>query len=289
MKITNLTWCAERETHLEHRDLISLLAYRCLQDAPSLLGSSDSRWNYQDNGADILAVAHCDHYNYGAPIQITGKGKVISSALDDRAGLHAILDLLPLYGIAVDTLLTTDEERGQSTARDWLRSNGGKLPKDYRYVFSFDRAGRDAVYYEPMPAEFIDAAKAHWEIGLGSYSDVAEFELLAPHLNCGISYRCQHTGACNLFYSDLLECVERFARFHANTLGMRWTMPTERPHSHIWKSWDWKETSPGNYRLHELSDEDLESAPRWDRCGQCDGWFQVDQLDHRGLCEDCRP
>ena len=75
---------------------------------------------FQDNGADILAVAHLDtvstHKQRKRAPRFIGP-KVYTPQLDDRLGVYAILHMLPKHNIRCDVLLTDGEESCASTAR----------------------------------------------------------------------------------------------------------------------------------------------------------------------------
>ena len=72
---------------------------------------------YQDNGADILAVAHLDYVKFN-PSPKYRKNKILKTPqLDDRLGAHVILNVLPNLGVKTDILLCDSEEIGQSTCQ----------------------------------------------------------------------------------------------------------------------------------------------------------------------------
>jgi hypothetical protein len=131
---------------------------------------------------------------------------VYSTSLDDRLGVHVILDVLPLLGIRPDILLTDDEEIGCSTAQEFFTD------KQYNWMFQFDRRGTDAVCYEFYNMEpYVEEC---FKLGFGSFSDICWLEHLGcGGVNVGTGYYNEHTKNS---YANLKHCsaqVERFATF----------------------------------------------------------------------------
>lgn len=172
---------------------------------------------FKDNGADILAVAHLDtvqsHRHFGA---IKGSpGIIYNCQLDDRLGAWLILDLFPSMGIGMDVLLTTGEERAQSTARFFQPA------KAYNWIAEFDRSGTDVVTYENESQPWLDCIGERSEIGWGSYSDISEMSSLGVcSANWGIGYYRNHCPNSHFVASELFDTVNRFEAFykeHAET------------------------------------------------------------------------
>jgi hypothetical protein len=171
---------------------------------------------FQDNGADILAVAHLDtvaaHSTRAARFVQTEAGPVVfSRALDDRLGAYVILDMLPKLGIKVDVLLTTGEEIGQSTAAYF------DAPRTYNWVIEFDRGGTDVVMYQYQNAETTALVRASGaSVGHGSFSDISYLDHLGVKaFNWGVGYTGNYHGPrAHAFLNDTFEMVGTFYRFH---------------------------------------------------------------------------
>jgi len=171
---------------------------------------------YQDNGSQILAVAHLDtvvdHEERTANFVNTEAGPVVfSGALDDRLGAYIILDLLPALGIQFDILLTVGEESGQSTAEEFYAE------KDYHWMIEFDRGGSDVVMYQYDDAEMRDLVR---DCGAkpadGIFSDISYLEHLGiKGFNWGVGYQDYHGDRSHAFLEDTVEMVAYFLRFHA--------------------------------------------------------------------------
>lgn len=181
---------------------IKMLEKRCHQYIDTFKGARvstpDGPYIFIDNGADILAVAHLD--TVLDPLMfIEQHGFVTSPVLDDRLGVHIILDVLPKLGLKYDVLLTTGEEKCNSTARHFTP------PRQYKWMFEFDRHGPDVVLYQYENGETMDAVEsvgAH--IGVGTYTDLVDLDhLKCVGFNWGCAYDLEHTYSC---FVDLEAC-----------------------------------------------------------------------------------
>lgn len=169
---------------------------------------------FQDNGADILAVAHLDSVQRDGTCNVveTNAGLLATSGtLDDRLGAYIILEMFPRLGIKVDVLLTTDEEIGQSTGYDF------DTDKQYRWMIQFDRAGTDVVMYQYETPELVRLVKAAGApVGTGSYSDIADLEHLGcSGLNWGTGYADYHSARAHAWLDDTFKSLARFKQFYA--------------------------------------------------------------------------
>ena len=176
------------------------------------VGTDRFYW-HQDNGSDILAVAHLDHVQKDASCTVTetaGGLLACSGALDDRLGAYVILDLLPKMGMKFDILLTTDEEMGRSTASEFYAD------KAYNWMIEFDRGGTDVVAYQydtPELAALVEESGARMDIG--SYSDIADLDHLeCVGLNWGVGYEDYHGSRSHAWLEDTFRMVARFEKFH---------------------------------------------------------------------------
>lgn len=181
--------------------------------APALNGR-ERFYYYQDNGSDILAIAHLDSVQSDGTCSImdTAQGPlVVSGTLDDRLGAYVILELLPKLGIVCDLLLTTDEEMGQSTADEFFPDH-----KDYNWMFQFDRGGTDVVMYDYETDELcalVEESTAR--VGNGSFSDICMLEHLGcAGFNWGVGYTDYHGPRAHAWLDDTFRMVARFVKFY---------------------------------------------------------------------------
>jgi hypothetical protein len=175
--------------------------------------SRERFYYYQDNGSDILAVAHLDSVQDDGTCSImnTSAGPlVVSGTLDDRLGVYVILELLPKLGITCDWLLTTDEEMGQSTAGDF------DTGKEYKWMFQFDRGGTDVVMYDYETKQLCDLVEdSGARVGNGSFSDICMLEHLGcAGFNWGVGYRDYHGPRSHAWLNDTFRMVARFVKFY---------------------------------------------------------------------------
>lgn len=184
---------------------------------PSANGRPRFYW-YQDNGSDILAVAHLDSVQDDGTCSVTKTSAgylATSGALDDRLGVYVLLGLLPKLGITCDWLLTTDEEICQSTAADF------PADKDYNWIIQFDRGGTDVVMYQyetPFLVSLVEDCGAR--VGVGSFSDIC----LLDHLQCagfnwGVGYQDYHSPRSHAWLDDTFRMVARFIKFYNVNAG----------------------------------------------------------------------
>jgi len=163
-----------------------------------------------DNKPRVLAVGHLDCYT--GPYYDHGTS-IFSPMLDDRLGVWSICRKLPTLvgGRHYDILLTTGEESGQSTARDFADQTDA-----YNWIFELDRHGSDAVHYGFTDKEWIGVLEDDgWDMSSGSFSDICEFEDgLVCAVNFGIGYQREHTLECFVRINQLANQLSRIASFY---------------------------------------------------------------------------
>jgi len=184
----------------------------------------DGPYIFQDNGADVLAVAHLDTVRHDRHFGVyrDDPDTLFNCQLDDRLGVWVALDVLPQRGIAVDVLLTTGEESCRSTAKHFQPG------KEYNWLVGFDRAGSDVVTYQFEGNEWLDAlAFAGNTIGWGSYSDISEMDHLdVQGVNWGVGYHDNHGRKSRCSLREMRRAVDRFAAFYADYHGERFGTPS---------------------------------------------------------------
>ena len=168
---------------------------------------------YIDRGSDILGVAHLDTVQDMTHFEVTeehGDKKIRNAQLDDRLGAYVLLNLLPTLGVNCDILLTEGEETAQFTARYF------KPSKQYKWMFSFDRAGMDTVMYqyddEPTRKLVNDSG---FLPAKGSFSDISVLEHLGVKgFNFGVGYYDNHGDKSHAIESHVLHNVKLFIDFY---------------------------------------------------------------------------
>lgn len=177
----------------------------------SLGKGEGSTYTFQDNGSDVLGVAHLDTVQGGSESSILKVGRervLLSPRLDDRLGVYIITRLLPRLGIKCDWLLTTGEEIGSSSAEFFISD------KTYNWSFSFDRAGTDVVLYQfDHKALRKLLRKAGFTIGQGMFSDLSFIDIGCSGINFGCGYQDNHSRWAYARLSDTFKMVKLFARF----------------------------------------------------------------------------
>ena len=173
-------------------------------------GPDGEQYAFLSRGAKVLSVAHVDtvirdHHFIDVPLP-TGERFVYCPQLDDRLGVYTILDLLPALGVHTDVLLTTNEERANSSAKHF------DTKKKYHWLVQFDRHGVDWVSYQYG----IDApSKLFGPRGLGSYTCIAELgHLGASAFNVGVAYYREHHTDSYMNVNEYADQIARFCRFY---------------------------------------------------------------------------
>jgi hypothetical protein len=164
---------------------------------------------FQDNGADVLAVAHLDVVLHNKQYRYKNDFILECPQLDDRLGVAVILEWIKTIG-KFDILLCDDEEIGKSTGGVFLP------PRQYKYMVEFDRCGSDCVFYQygkdTLEYSFI---KAGWDVGFGSFSDISFMDHLGCQgINIGVGYHNPHSMKCYASMSELNTQLAKFAVWH---------------------------------------------------------------------------
>ena len=167
---------------------------------------------FWDRGAKILAVAHLDSVakcTHAIEVQFPHKWIFYSPVLDDRLGAYMLLE--ELFDLPYDILLTTDEEKGNSSARDFVTD------KQYNWIFEFDRKGTDVVLYSYEDASTRKLlTDSNFIVGNGSVSDISYMTKLGcKAFNFGVCYYDYHSidGYANL--DELTKQTKKFREFFA--------------------------------------------------------------------------
>lgn len=160
-------------------------------------------YTYLKRGGKILAVAHRDVVKSIAESDICRiqGNDFYAPQLDDRLGVHLILDVLAKYGIDYDILLTDGEEYGKSTAQYFTTD------VDYNFIVEFDRAGLDTVMYEYHTKDKQKLLESYnLEVGWGSFTDICHLTHIGLWaVNFAVAYYGQHTLNCRVDMKQLEE------------------------------------------------------------------------------------
>ncbi len=175
---------------------------------------------FKDFNASILGIAHIDTVNPITAPQVEGD-ILRSTGVDDRLGLHLLLNVLQKAGCEFDILLSTDEEIGQSTAQFF------KTEKKYHWIFEFDRRESGVVLYQydnPLLRSILEAKG--FEIHIGSFSDICYLEHLGVSgMNFGTGYRYEHQLKAEATLSMLQDQSNKFLQFYQDYKNIRLPHP----------------------------------------------------------------
>lgn len=147
---------------------------------------------FKDNGSNVLFVAHLDSvqsYYELDTVKFREDTWITCPTLDDRIGVYVGAYWLPKAGIKPDLLFTTDEEKMKSTGHYFAP------PKQYNWMFMFDRRGEGAVAYQYENEQLrYKLGKHNITLLKGTYSCIKDMS----HLNCiginfGAGYELNHS------------------------------------------------------------------------------------------------
>lgn len=178
----------------------------------SVVATKHGDMMFQDNNADILAVAHLDTVDFNPKYKVDKSDPanvVIKNCpqLDDRLGAWVILHLLPhmFPQLRYDILLTDSEEIGESTAQYF------ETEKQYNWMFEFDRNGVDSVTYGYGNPEWDAEMSQISQVGRGSFSDISYLDHLGCRgVNVGVGYYNQHTSFCHANIAETVYMAMKF-------------------------------------------------------------------------------
>jgi hypothetical protein len=229
---------------------------------------------YVDNGSNILGIAHFDTVedNRFKPDYtfIESKHTLHGIALDDRLGIHAMINLLPEHGIKTDWLFTDFEECMSTTGADFTPQ------KEYNWLYQFDRAGFNPVAYQ-YEDEFLrdKLAKLGIKLDRGSYSDICDMEhLKVKAVNFGIGYHGQHTWKCFASHKEIKKCINQFVGFYRMYKDVK--LPhTPKPPRVKW-SYEYIPKTAETYANQYTKNY-----------GECKSCATYDLLDNEGFCYYC--
>jgi hypothetical protein len=182
-----------------------------------------------DNDGSVLAVCHRDWVYWERKPKISSGAVAKCPQLDDRLGLHAVLNVLPKRlrkmgsKVRFDILITDSEEIGQSTAQYFQPEDFGVESDRYNWLFQFDRAGSDAVMYDYHTKANVNRLEdVGYKVGHGSFTDICYLEQLGvAGWNLGTGYHRQHTKDCYADLGELSNSVGKFAKFIDRHAGER--------------------------------------------------------------------
>jgi hypothetical protein len=161
-------------------------------------------------GGKVLAVAHMDFIGSGV-VHKNNHKKVVSSALDDRLGVYAAMEVLPAMGVECDVLLCDDEESANSS----MQSIGMRFLQKYNWIIELDCAGVQAITYNYKSME--GALSTVWDrVHRGAFSDITSVEHVCPigAFNAGVGYHAQHTESCYVNIEEFLQAMSKVKKFY---------------------------------------------------------------------------
>ncbi len=213
----------------------------------SVVATKHGDMMFQDNDADILAVAHLDTVDFNPNYKVDKSDPsniVITKCpqLDDRLGAWVILHLIPhmFPELRYDILLTDSEEIGQSTAQYF------ETKKQYNWMFEFDRNGVDSVTYGYSNPEWDAQMSKISKVGQGSFSDISYLDHIGCRgVNVGVGYYDQHTSNCFANIAETVYMAQKFGDWALDNAETAY--PFEYPTIQTADTYGWPENSYQGY------------------------------------------
>lgn len=226
-----------------------------------------------DRNSDILLVAHADTVQKP---QLWGyDGNMLYGAgFDDRIGCYAAFTLSK--SLKCDLLITDLEESFGST---------GKYHKckKYNWIAEFDRAGNDAVHYDLTNKEWNIAIEEQFEIGFGSYSDIASLDTDSCCVNIGVGYKDAHAkkSCCDMdMYNSQ---ITKFKAFYAENKDVKFVIDETMQYSNYYRGYGF---SGYGYDYDDYGGKPIKPGKLLypcDICGDCSGELVYGTI----ICEKC--
>ena len=262
-----------------------------------VIESRGERYIFINNDSKILGVCHTDTVfpKSREYIRYNVQGDIFhfSPCLDDRLGIYAMMDFIPLnFGINLDFLLTENEEIGNSTAIFF------ESQKSYNWIVEFDRMGLNPVIYQFRGEKWENAiASQKLRIAHGTFSDISELTHLGiMGINWGIGYNNAHSKLCNVRERDFIKSMMDFKRFYEVNQSITFPFPEFRgkrikknPSQNVkTELYKWQ----GNTMLIKKYRDGKKREGKYITCEYCRGDFMEYELEYSDelecyLCENC--
>ncbi len=249
--------------------------------------------NQFGNDAPVLAIAHIDTAVFGEAdrnkfLYSKEKQMVVCGSLDDRLGIWALTQKLPKFigHRGYDILLTTGEESGRSSAKDFSVE-----AEKYNWIFELDRRGCDAVHYGFTSKPWLTALTDYgWDMSEGSFSDISMLEHgTVSAVNFGIGYNNAHSENCYAFMEQVTTQLMRVAAFYRMYDGSRFKHTYKAPSPTKWND-DYypnygKNYTPYTQKALPLPKKDTDPYDNVEICDDCAAPLgQFDKI----LCKECQ-
>lgn len=258
-------------------------------------------FTFVNNGANILAVAHWDTVQYGEMVEpeflyADDNNKIVglrSIQLDDRLGVFILMDILPLYGLKYDVLITDGEETGHSTAALF---NPEDYKKDYNWIFEFDRRDILPVLYDyGTDLSWKTAVNSVQLTDYGSFSDISVMKgLKRCAVNWGAGYYGEHSDKCYCTESSISIVTSDFSIFYNLYSNRKFVYAPPPPKAYDGCKSAWGHNNSTTYNSYPPKSSEVKAGALVSTmdCIYCGETFTTDQMTHDKIfgwiCKDCR-
>jgi len=193
---------------------------------------------------------------------------------DDRAGIYAILKLLP-YNPSI--LITDGEESGGWGMRCFTEDIDKSELKNVNICLALDRQGvGEYVVYNDIPEKVHNYVKSfgfHREHGTFSDCSIFTDNYGIPSVNLSVGYHKQHTANEYLVMDELELTINRVKKMLLN--------PITKRHNVKKKKYDWYDLKP--YWSKRIYYEN-----NYGFCEICRSYGDLEKVDDYNVCEYCK-
>ena len=289
---------------------VSLKGLKKSTSTPTKTLLGDKRYKFVDNGASVLGVCHLDTVQ---PLSdkldfVNHKDglRIYNPVWDDRLGLYTLVYHLPNYhGIKLDWLFTTDEEKGASTANDFMQDylDGKVTDKTWNWIVEFDRMATDVAVYGYYETSFNNLLGSYFDgrVTHGSFTDITDMEELnVKGFNVGVGYYDNHSARAYMVVEEYLNNIDGFVRFHNENAAIRLDHTPYNYKRYSTNLYDYSAGGQpydnakwGYYDIYGTNRKDnVKRVKNASQCDICDGYGAqpiTTTLDGREIymCQDC--
>jgi hypothetical protein len=186
----------------------------------------------------------------------------------------------------VDVLITTDEEKGRSTA--------GNVPDalfaGYNSIVELDRAGNDFVHYDLADDKLENAYKEFAPLSFGSFSDICfidEDALKCGCINVGIGYQLSHSTNSYVEVDSLTKAWKGINSFLNKYSSIKFDKPVKKYSKYGPSKYDYWGSYEYDYSGFPKGKETSSSVSIVEKCLGC-GIELLKSEEEEGMCCLCQ-
>lgn len=252
-------------------------------DQLAALGAEKNGTIHVKRGSPVLGVAHADTYGKWTGEWEVSKATLTAPTLDNRLGLWVLLFLLPDLDINVDVLITTGEENGASTAKEFK-------DKSYNWAISFDRGNGDTVLYHHDTQKWRSLLEGYgFNVGIGSFSDLSVLDIGVFGMNIGCGMKNYHSQQATADLWQLYDNVWALSKFYRDLRDVRLPSESPRPRHQMANIGYMKHAGGGYWDQEDMWPQGDSNYVQCPICGKWRVWTNLawDERIKTKICTEC--